>query len=164
MINTSVLVFFSWVYLNVLCFVTFHHYFSLVVARVDAQFYLPFSAELVGVCRQALQWLVCWLCHKTSAELSAQLASGLDQFTVRNNIQVHLAHTLSLAYVKVGMLGFFNILKEKLKQEDMGLRKEILRVRKKKFWEWGRRKGNYYFVHGFLWICNNTSVILTQKC
>lgn len=53
------------------------------------------------MCRQALQWLVCWLCHKTSAELDAQTSSGQDQFTVRNNIQVYLAHTLSLAYVKV---------------------------------------------------------------
>lgn len=65
------------------------------------------NEELVGVCRQALQWLVCWLCRRTSAELSAQLAAGLDQFTVRNNTQVHLAHTLSLAYVKQVVLMWF---------------------------------------------------------
>ncbi|MPC20402.1 Peroxisomal acyl-coenzyme A oxidase 3 [Portunus trituberculatus] len=65
------------------------------------------NKELVSVCRQALQWLVCWLCLRTSAELDARTASGQDQFTVRNNIQVYLAHTLSLAYVKQVVLTWF---------------------------------------------------------
>lgn len=65
------------------------------------------NKELIGVCRQALQWLVCWLCLRTSAELDAHTASGQDQFTVRNNIQVYLAHTLSLAYVKQVVLTWF---------------------------------------------------------
>ena len=64
---------------------------------------LRFSfAEVIGMCRQALQWLVCSLCHKTSAELNAQTSTH-DRFAVRNNIQVYLAHTLSLTYVKVGI-------------------------------------------------------------
>ncbi|KAG0701613.1 Peroxisomal acyl-coenzyme A oxidase 3 [Chionoecetes opilio] len=60
------------------------------------------NQEVVAVCRQALQWLVCWLCHRTAATLDALTAAGQDQFSVRNNIQVYLAHTLSLVYVKVG--------------------------------------------------------------
>lgn len=65
------------------------------------------NQEVIAVCRQALQWLVCWLCHQTSAEVDAQTAAGQDQFTVRNNIQVYLAHTLSLAYVKQVVLTWF---------------------------------------------------------
>lgn len=59
--------------------------------------------ELVQSCQEILQWLVCWLCREVAAHLQAQIDSGKDQFTARNNSQVFLAHTLSLVYVKVRM-------------------------------------------------------------
>ena len=59
------------------------------------------TTEIVNVCRDAMKWLVCWLCDRTTGELKKQVSAGVDPFTAKNNNQVYLARTLSLAYVVV---------------------------------------------------------------
>lgn len=63
--------------------------------------------DMVDMCKDSLQWLVCWLCQRTISEYDAQTSAGLDQFTARNNTQVFLARTLSLVYVTQVILTWF---------------------------------------------------------
>ncbi|XP_068218876.1 peroxisomal acyl-coenzyme A oxidase 3-like [Palaemon carinicauda] len=59
--------------------------------------------EIVDVCKDALKWLVCWLCERTTRELKTQIDAGFDSFMAKNNSQVYIARTLSLAYVIVSI-------------------------------------------------------------
>lgn len=63
--------------------------------------------DIVRVCLQSLQWLTCWLCEKTSKAFKAEIAAGADPFTARNNTQLYLARTLSLAYVRQVIVAWF---------------------------------------------------------
>lgn len=65
------------------------------------------NQEVVRVCKNALQWLVCWLCERTTVKFKEQIATGADPFTAKNNTQVYLARNLSLAYVVQVIIAWF---------------------------------------------------------
>ncbi|XP_042235810.1 peroxisomal acyl-coenzyme A oxidase 3-like isoform X4 [Homarus americanus] len=83
------------------------------------------NQELVRVCKDSLRWLVCWLCQRGSSEIKRHTAAGLDAFTVRNNIQVYLAHTLSLVYVKQVILSWFD---ESIHEAEASLQPVLYRL------------------------------------
>lgn len=56
---------------------------------------------LISVVLAAYKWLVCRLLVDSAERLRAQLASGADSFTARNNSQVYYARSLAIAYIEV---------------------------------------------------------------
>ncbi|KAK7082183.1 acyl-Coenzyme A oxidase, partial [Halocaridina rubra] len=63
--------------------------------------------EIVTVTKEALMWLVCWLCQKTSIAYRNEIVFGADPFTAKNNTQIYLARNLSLAYVLHVIISWF---------------------------------------------------------
>ena len=57
----------------------------------------------------AYKWLVCWLLQSTSEKYHSALQGGKDSFTARNDSQVFLARTLSLAYIEHYVIDRFAI-------------------------------------------------------
>ncbi|XP_066973372.1 peroxisomal acyl-coenzyme A oxidase 3-like isoform X1 [Macrobrachium rosenbergii] len=90
----------------------------------------PFSRsstdqEIVSVCKEAMRWLVCWLCERTTCELTAQIDAGFDTFMAKNNSQIYLARTLSLAYVIQVVISWFE---DSIKEADLSLQPVLYRM------------------------------------
>jgi acyl-CoA oxidase len=61
-----------------------------------------------SVVLDAYKWLVCWLLQSTSEKYHSALQAGKDSFAARNDSQVFLARSLSLAYIEHHVLDRFN--------------------------------------------------------
>ncbi|CAL4158142.1 unnamed protein product, partial [Meganyctiphanes norvegica] len=83
------------------------------------------DGEIIDVCLSAYRWLVCWLCERTTIELKTLAAANVDLFTARNNSQVYLARTLSLAYVTQVVVLWF---KESIDEAEMELKPALYRL------------------------------------
>lgn len=81
--------------------------------------------EIINVCLNAYRWLVCWLCERTANELNTLKAAKIDTFTARNQTQVYLARTLSLAYVTQVVVLWF---KESIDEAERELRPVMYRL------------------------------------
>lgn len=46
------------------------------------------------------KWLICYLLHSTSEQFQKCQRNGMDAFTTRNDNQIYLARTLSLAFIE----------------------------------------------------------------